>query len=134
MGLRDIVRGGVATAKGVLGGPSGLLDGVTHEAWTGQDGYGKPTYATGLPYEAFVEYRRELDRVVGAEEIIQLASVMILEPIPDTVATGRQNPLDPRDRITLPDGRTGPILEFKGVSDPSTTKPYFFEIVLGDNS
>lgn len=136
MGLRDIVRGGVATAKGVLGGSSGLLDTVVHQAWTGKDGYAKPTYddSPGVSYEALVEYKRELDRVVGAEQIIQMAKITILEPIPDHGAAERQEPVDPRDKFILPDGRWGPILDVKGVSDPETGKPYMYEITLGENA
>ncbi len=43
----------------------------------------------------------------------------------------RQNPIDPRDKIVLPDGTTGPIVDVSGFVDQSTNLPYFSDVSLG---
>jgi hypothetical protein len=40
--------------------------------------------------------------------------------------------VDPRDRITLPDGRTGPIVEITGgMLNAGTGRPFMTQVTLG---
>lgn len=128
MGLAAIVRSAVATANGVT---SDLQVAVTHEAWTGVDGQGSSSYAAGVSRDAIVEHKQRLVRTAAGEMLMARARLMFLEPIPDNGATGRREPIDPRDRITLPDGSTGPILDVQGMTDPATDRPYALEVFLG---
>ena len=77
-----------------------LTDTITHAAYVSQDAYGKPTYATGVSRPARVEYK--VRRVVDAtgQEKVSRAKVFL-----DGTVT-----LDLRDRITLSDSSTAPIL------------------------
>lgn len=128
MGLDALVRSGIAIAKSITGS---LQADVVHAAWTGSGGDGAATYATGVVRPALIEYRSKLIRSTTGAEVMQRALVTFLEPIDADGATGRREPIDPRDRITLPDGTTGPVLEVKGLTDPTTSHPYLFEVSLG---
>jgi len=135
MGLDAVVRSAVATAKSVT---SDLQDDVTHEAWTGDGAYGAPTYAAGVSRPALVERKHELVRKgmeqssSGAGEIRKTQTkITFLTPITANGASGRTEPIDPRDKITLADGTTGPILKTAGLIDPSTGLPYMMEVWLG---
>lgn len=80
---------------------------VTHEPWTSADTHNKPTYAAGVPRTAVVAkttrwIRQKDDSVRQAKlHITFLSSVAI----------------NIKDRLTLADGTTGPILEAGGPLD-----------------
>lgn len=131
MGLDAIVRSGVALANRIT---DSLQVDVTHEAWTGDDKYVKPTFAAAVTRSAIVEMRPRLRRLASGKEVMAYAVVTFLVPIAANGAAGRREPIDPRDRITLPDGFTGPILEAVGVTDPTTNRPYVLEVVLGERT
>jgi len=128
MGLDSLVRSGVSIAKGVT---SDLQDAITLAPWTGQGNYGEPTYGSGVSYDALVEHRQKLVTDFDGNEVLSTTTVTVLKPITATVATGRRNPVDPRDKLTLPDGNTAPILAERGLVDPSTSAPYMHEIHVG---
>ena len=129
MALDTILRKGVALANTLT---AALQDTVKHEAWIGHDGFAKPTYdPSSINRQAIVEMDQRLIRLADGQEVQQRARVTVIGPITGNGANGRKEPVDPRDRITLPDGTTGPILDVKGVSDPSTGAPYAYTIILG---
>jgi hypothetical protein len=133
MGLDDIVRNAVATANSVT---RTLQTTVTHRAWTGQDGYGKPTFASPVTRSAVVELTQALSKPVlvrtsTGQEKAARAKVLFLTPIAANGASGRTEPIDPRDEITLPDGTTGPILSIEGTVDPDTSRPFAAEVWIG---
>ena len=110
----------------------GLQASVTHYAWTANGStYGEPTYATGVARNAIVEMKQRLRRLAGGQEVLQQASVTFPRPITANGATGRREPIDPRDKIVLPNGYTGPILSVEGLENPDTTAPYMLEVILG---
>ncbi len=136
MGLGALVRNAVSTANSLTGGTDGLQAEITHEPWTGLDGYGKPSYGSAVTRLAIVELaalhnRPAAVRLDSGEVLVVRATVTILSPIRANAASGRKGPVDPRDRITLPDGTTGPILTINAPVDPATAAPYFYEIGLG---
>jgi hypothetical protein len=54
-----------------------------------------------------------------------------LTPVAANGTTGRREPIDPRDRLTLPDGAVGNILAVEGLGDPDTNHNYFYQVYLG---
>jgi hypothetical protein len=67
----------------------------------------------------------------GGAEVLQIATVTIIGPVAANGADERREPVDPRDRITLPNGFSGPILDVGGVVDPDTGSPYSVQVILG---
>jgi hypothetical protein len=128
MGLADVVRGGVRIANGIT---SGLQVVVSHEAWIGQDAYDKPQFATAVSRPALVEAKQRLRRTTSGKEVMQRASITFLEMPEANGAAERREPIDPRDRLILPDGTTGPILDVAGLTDPGTDAAYLLEVALG---
>jgi hypothetical protein len=128
MGFDDLVRDGIALATTLT---SDLQDNVVLSRWTGVDGYNKPTYADPVTHPALIENKQRQIRLPGGEVIQSRTKVTFLHPMTAHGAAKRKEPLDPRDKIVLPDGRTGPILDVKGLIDPSTGFPYMIEVFLG---
>ena len=136
MGLGAIVRKAVAIADKQTGGTDGLQCSVTHEAWTGLNAYAKPTYASGVTRSAIVEWtgasgRPMLVRSTTGQDVVVRARVTFLRPIKANGSDNRVEPIDPRDRLTLPDGSIGPILSIGSPLDPSTDAPFFLEVLVG---
>lgn len=92
----------------------GLQVEVSHEAWIGQDGYAKPQYDDPVPLSALVQEGTNQVRTLAGETITTKACLSFLRPLTPNGATGRREPIDPRDRITLPSGYTGPIVDNAG--------------------
>ena len=105
MGLQGTIAAGIATADTVT---KSLQANVTHEAWTGNDGYGVPEYASGVTLTMLVEQRQEQVRDIKGVE-----------------------PVDPRDRFTLPDGSTQYVAAVGGLVNPDISAPYMLEVWLG---
>jgi hypothetical protein len=128
MALDALIRSAVATANRAT---ASLQATVTHEAWIASDSFGAPVFATAVQRQALVEYRQQLRRANDGQEVMQRARVTFVEPVSANGAADRREPIDPRDRIVLPDGTTGPILDVAGMADPSTGAPYALEVALG---
>lgn len=128
MGFDNLVRDGIALAASLT---ADLQDGVTVARWTGTDGYNKPSYAAVITVQALVENKQRQIRTVAGEVVQSRTKVTILTPMTAQGSAKRKEPLDPRDKITMPDGRTGPILDIQGLIDPSTGYPYMLEVYLG---
>jgi hypothetical protein len=127
MALADTVRAGVALANSLTGS---LQVTVQHEAWTHSDKQGAPKFDAPIAQPALVEYKHQLYRMPGGQEVTQRARVTFVGPIAGNGAEGRREPIDPRDRITLPDGTTGPILDVQGLADPATAGAYLYVVAL----
>lgn len=128
MGVLDILRNGIALADSLT---ADLQDTVTHEAWTGQDFNGKPTYAVGITRAAIVERKQRLIKGIDGREVMSTHYVGFIRPISPNGAAGRQEPVDPRDRITLSNGSTGPIVSLDGFMDRAFDRPMYTQIYLG---
>lgn len=131
MSLAGVVRGAVRLARRVT---KSVQAKVTHEAWTGQDATTKPTFAPGVPLQAIVEQGPLPFRNALGETIVVRAVLHILEPVEANGAAQREEPIDPRDRITLPNGVVGaPIRGTATIGDlvdPVTGAPYFHTVAL----
>lgn len=105
---------------------------VQHYPWIGNDStYDKPRYDTPVSRLALVEMKQRLIRLPSGQEIMQRAVVTFLRPIAPNGADGRREPIDPRDKIVLPNGYTGPIKNVEGLETHLDNSPYFAEVVLG---
>ena len=127
MGIASIIRGGVAVANKVT---KDLQVSILHYAWIEDDEKGAPVYAPPVTRKALVELRQRLLRIDG-QDILQKAVVSFLEPIPANGTADRQEPIDPRDKIVLPNGYTGPIKTIEGLENNFTDSPYTLEVTLG---
>ena len=128
MGLNDIIRSGVAVIDNVT---ATLQDTVTHEAWIGHDSYGADVFASPINRQALVEMTRRITRDKDGQVIMENAQVIFIRPIPANGTVDRKEPIDPRDRITLPNGYLGPIVNIAGLVDPSSRYPYLYQVSLG---
>ena len=128
MGLDALIRAGLRTAHALT---ADLQAEVLHEAWTGADGYGQATFAGVQKRAAIVEQRQRAIRGRDGEVVMTRARVLFLAPLTPQGADGRIEPIDSRDRLTLPDGTTGPILDVEGLMDPTTDAPYYAAVWLG---
>jgi len=128
MGFDSLVRSGVALANTLT---TSLQTTVEHSAWTASDGRGAPVFASSVSRPALVEYKQKAVRTSTGETVLSTSKVTILGPVEETSATGREGPIDPRDKIVLSDGTTGPIVAVNGLLDPLTNQPYMYEVYIG---
>jgi hypothetical protein len=129
MALDSLLRKGVALANRVT---ASLQVEVSHSAWIGSDSYDKPAFALPVPYDAIVERGKKAVRTTTGEEIVPRYVITFLRPIERNGTAGRDEPIDPRDLLTLPDGTSGKILQLPdGVLDPATNAPYATVVALG---
>ena len=128
MSLLDVLRTGVKIADAIT---KPLQPEVSFERCTGSDGFGTLAYAEGIvPLRAIVEEKQKNVRTSSGELTISSVTVTLLDVdalVAATVGAGVQV----QDRITLPDGRTGPILNTGGFVDAGTGRPIATEVYLG---
>lgn len=99
MALADVIRTGVAVARSVLSGGN-LLTSVSHEPFVSHTSYGESTFGAAVTRYALVSSTNELVKDATRGEIVARLSVLFLEDVA----------VDVRDRISLGDGTTTPIL------------------------
>jgi hypothetical protein len=85
-----------------------------------EDGHGNPTFDDAVDISVLLESEFRLIRTEAGQEAMSMAKLTILEPMSVHV----------RDRFTLPDGRSGPILRIKGLNAGSAV-PALTELWLG---
>lgn len=127
-GLADVVRAGVAAAHTIT---QTLQVDVSLARYTGQDAMGAVAYAAAADYPALVEYKVRLHTTASGKIVQTRAKVTFLTVIPPNGAANRTEPIDSRDRIVLPDGTTGPIVDVEGLVNPVTERPYLVECWIG---
>lgn len=137
MGFDALLRDGIGIANSETKSLQVIKKlGIRH--WAGQDSFGKVTYTPASPaapryYDAIIDIRDE-QKIIGGVTVNVKAEIIILEPVAPSGAPGtvkRNEPIDPRDIVILPDGSTGPIIGNPGILDPTTLRPYFIELTLG---
>lgn len=131
MALDDIIRGAVATAHNLT---TSLQPTVTHYAWIGQDAFGAKSYAPPVILPALVEQRLREHKTGSGTTVMTRAKVSFLKIVPPNGAAGRTEPIDPKDKIVLPDGTSGPIVDVEGLIDPDSLCPYLPEVWIGAGS
>lgn len=131
MALIDIVRNGVKIVSKVT---DSLKESVTLEAWVGSDGKGADSYAAPVTLEALVSRKKEIRYTDSAGRVLTIATLTFVDPVADTtpnVGETREQPIDPRDVVTLADGSTAPVVETGGFADAATGRPFALKVVLG---
>ena len=127
MALIDIVRTGVKTADKVT---KSLQCEVSFERCTEDNGYGTSLYDTPTLLRAIVDWKQKQVRTSTGILSVTRASVLFLDVAAVAAATGGRG-IDDHDRIILPDGTTGPILDMSGFIDAGTGQPIATEVWLG---
>jgi hypothetical protein len=131
MGLAAVIRSAVEAVRLTTEGPDGIQVDVSHEAWVGKDGRAGPLYATAVTRPALAQFRRPQDLRNEGQQIAARCILSFLEPIPATGAIGRREPVDPRDRFTLPNGMTGPVVDVQSMIAPDSEAPLLTVVYLG---
>lgn len=124
MNLERILRKGVKSAHKAT---KSVQEEVTHVAWTGQSGSGE-ALTTTQPLVMLVEQKLQQHTLPAGGTIEISAELTALEPIPPVSATGRINPVDPRDEFILADGTRGKVV---GVGGLRKDTPFVSQIFLG---
>lgn len=128
MSLLDTLRAGVKIANDVTRSLQCL---VTFERYAeNADGYGTPGYSAATTLHAIVDWRQRQLRTMTGVLTVSRASVLFLDIVEVVAATNGEG-IDDHDRITLPDGTTGPILDMAGFIDAGTGHPIATEVFLG---
>lgn len=129
MALDDIIRRSVKIVDKVT---SPLQATVLHYAWIGQNanGRGGDTFASPVSIKAAVDYGGKIVDQQG-REIQTYAHLTFPRPLTPNGTPGRQEPIDPRDKIVLMDGQTNPIVKIGGFADPLISRPFVSEVWLG---
>lgn len=105
---------------------------VAHHAWTGQDSWGKATYAFPVDRRAIYESKHESKFDTNTGSVVQVkGKLTFLDPIAPNGAAGRIEPIDNRDLIVLPDGTSGPVFKPEGLYNPVSDAPFLIELWIG---
>lgn len=109
----------------------GLQAEVSHSAWIGQDGFGKPSFSSAVSRKCVVDRTNKVITLNG--QLITIgATLTFVGDVAPNGASGRREPIDPRDKIILPDGFTGPIIDTPGsVTDRETNRGFIQSVMLG---
>ena len=125
----ELLRAGIAIADTLT---KGVQVDVTLEAWTGQSGFGVESFASPVTIKCVLDLTRKQIKTDSGREITIVATLTKVGDVAPNGTAGRREPIDPRDRITLPDGTTGPIIDVPGaVVDPGTGRGFINAIMIG---
>lgn len=127
MSLLDILRTGVKIANQITQ-PVQALVMLAHEI--SHTGAGTGTYAAPVSIKALVDWKRTQVRTASGELSVTRAVVTFLDVEALKEATNGEG-IGDYDRITLPDGTIGPILDQSGFIDAGTGRPFATEVMLG---
>ena len=128
MGLLDVLQNNIALADSLT---ADLQDEVTHEAWIGQNFDGKPIYAESVTRSAIVERKQRLIKTADDHEVMSTHYIGFLRPIDPNGTADRQEPINPRDRITLSNDSTDPIISLDEFMDRTFDRPMYTQIFIG---
>ncbi len=100
----------------------GLQVKVSHYAWKSQTATGKPTYGGAVKRGALVDDRAGQRRTESGQTISYRVYIVFVAPVLVNV----------KDKIVLPNGRTGPIVDVAGgLLNDKTGEGYLKEVWLG---
>lgn len=119
MSLLDVVRGAVKIADDVT---KSLQATVAFSRCTGTDAYGTLTYGASVSLRAIVEFKQQ--QIANADGIVVASrlTVLFLDIAALTAATAGTG-VTLKDKIVLPNGETGPIINLGGFLDAGTGRP-----------
>lgn len=123
----EILHSSVELLKNLL---PGVQPTVTYYPIISQTGEGKKTYGSPLTLRCLVNRTYRVFTING-QVITVAATLQFLEDVPINGAAGRREPIDPRDKIILPDGFTGPIIDAPGETLDENGKGFTQLVMLG---
>lgn len=127
MSLLDVLRTGVAIANSVT---KPLQATVIFRRAGVRNAVGKITFDDPIPMKAIVDWKQKQLRTPEGVLSVSRASITFLD-INEMVAATAGAGISDNDKITLPDGTTGPILDMAGFIDAGTGHPIATEVFLG---
>lgn len=127
MGLLEALRAGIAAADGVL---KPLQASVRFYRCTAIDKAGKKTYASAVLLLAHIDLAQKKVETSGGELLSTTATITFLDVAAVASATAGLG-IREVDKIVLPSGATGPIIDIGGYVDPGTGYPVATEVTLG---
>lgn len=101
------------------------------ERWISSSETGKYTYSIPIFIDCIEDSKQRIITTSTGQPITIMSSLTFLDPIPSQGASGRREPIDPRDRITAPSGFSGPIVDVGGTINPETGRGFITEVMLG---
>lgn len=106
---------------------------VTHKQFVSQDGAGKKTFSpsTGIKRLCLFEQQEHKMELPDGRLIAVEAVLTFLEEVLPQGASGRLEPIDPRDEIILPDGSTAPVVYVSAPYDPKKKRGFVVQVWLG---
>lgn len=136
MALSDVVRNAIGIADNLT---AALQVTVKHYAWISTNVKGEHQYDPEYRNrKCLSQKKRARTRFESTSEIRQVTILTFLRAIAEHGSPGREEPIDPRDKIILPDGSTGPISDVSrkselqgGLDDPTTNQPYMYQVTIG---
>jgi len=128
MSLLDVLRTGVAIANKVTKPVQAKVK--FERAVVSSDGYGTISYPTAVYLDAIVDWKQKQVRTASGVLSVSRASVTFVDIAQLKTATNSTG-IDDNDKITLPDGTTGPILDMAGFIDAGTGIPLATEVFIG---
>jgi hypothetical protein len=127
MSLLDTLRIGVKIADQVT---KPLQATVTFERFLTSGVSGDKSFASPVSMRAIVDWKQKQLRTPQGILSVSRASVTFLD-INEMVSATSGEGVSDNDKITLPDGTTGPILDMSGFIDAGTGHPIATEVFLG---
>ncbi len=130
-GLADLVQSMIAVASDVT---SDFQAVITIKPFTGQNGFGDDTFGAPVSVNALVNLETRQRYSYTGKLIVVAATLTVLDPIAangTVTVPPRHEPVDPRDKVTLDNGFTAPIVETQGFENAATKAPFLNVIVLG---
>ena len=119
---REILVGGINIADSLT---AGVQSTVQWEAFVSANGDGDETYATAVPLKCVLDQKRRSESTPSGRVQTTVATL--------TFPRGNLN-ISPKDRITLPDGTTGPLIldAPDAVFDPVTGRGFITTVKIGE--
>jgi hypothetical protein len=132
MALNDTIAKVVGIANKVT---KDLQGAISHYPWIAQNAFGsvqsQSPFGQPIIRNGIIQQQGRWRQIANGNMVFTYAHIVFLEPFAHIEAPNRKNPIDPRDRLVLPDGTTGPIVDIDGLFNPGTKSPYFCEVWLG---
>lgn len=128
LNIPKILRKGIKTADKLT--KSAQAE-ITYRAWESETNFGVITYGTAKKYRVILDLKNFEMKDPAGRELLVVAYIAFIYPVTPNGATGRVEPIDERDEITLPDGSKPKIVVVSGFVDSGTGNPYFHEVWLG---
>jgi hypothetical protein len=128
MALADVVRKAIGTASKLTTSFQGPL---RINRWAGQNALGEDREPTPIVVQAIVNLNPGKTYERDGVKLPIRAAVYVLEPLAPEGTDGRREPIDPRDEFEIPGVPKAFPIGAPGVSDPTTARPYFSEVMIG---